>query len=289
MADTSKTFILPTTGGALVKTVVVTMDPGQYRPLHSHLTLEISMIVAGQGLYEIDGQRCPVKTGDIVLFNNNHIHALHNTGDGPIVNLALEFEPRFLWDTPMQSGGADWLDVFFHAKPGFSHRLDRDNPAFGGIQRQFGDLQAAMENDSPYREAVVYARLAGMLADMLQHYDFVQTPSAKAVRRHADMDRVLQYIHTNYARPITLEEMAQLLYINKNYFSQIFRDSNGIGPKEYLIKVRVAAAAQKLRESDAEVAEIAHACGFNSLSNFYAAFGRVIGKSPVEYRAHPLD
>lgn len=48
--------------------------------------------------------------------------------------------------------------------------------------------------------------------------------------------------------------------------------------------MRVMAAIDMLETTSADVLSISQTCGFNSLSNFYAAFKRTTGKSPVKYR-----
>ena len=77
--------------------------------------------------------------------------------------------------------------------------------------------------------------------------------------------------------------------MNKTYFCRVFRDVNGISPKEYVLKARVAAAAKLLNDTDREILDIAQTTGFNSISNFYNVFKRITGCSPAQYRQNPLD
>jgi transcriptional regulator GlxA family with amidase domain len=56
------------------------------------------------------------------------------------------------------------------------------------------------------------------------------------------------------------------------------------GILDYLTQYRVAHAQRLLVTTDLPVLEIALACGFNSLSRFYAAFKKICGRSPRTYR-----
>lgn len=273
----------------LVKMAVVSLEPDSCVGYHTHYTLELSLIASGEGEYRVDGQVYPVTAGDIVLFNNTEPHGMFNTASEPLVNVAIEFEPRFIWSNPAYTFDQALLAVFFDRNDHFRHKLDRQNPAFPSIQRQFREIQAEFEQKLPRYEAVIKAKLLGLLADLLRRYDVTNPLPTGTVRHHTGMNHVLKYIAEHYGEPLQLSTLAGILHVNESYFCRVFRESNGISPKEYIVKMRIAAAAQQLKSSDAGVLEIAQSCGFNSLSNFYTAFKRITGQSPAQYRAHPLD
>lgn len=289
MAFVVNRYSLDTSDDILVKMIIGSFDPGAYYRPHSHYTLELSMILVGEGVCSVDDHLYPMRPGDILLFNNDETHCMRNTGTGQLLNVALEFEPRFIWTNPSFSFHQDFLSVFFNRNDHFQNLLDRNNEAFPSIQKQFRQIQSEFENRPPHCEAVVKARLLGMLADMLRYYDITGVPAASHDRRHASMDQVLIYIAEHYSEPISLKTLAGILHMNESYFCQVFRESNGISPKEYIVKTRIAAAARQLKASDRGVLEIAQSCGFNSLSNFYSVFKRVTGVSPAQYRQCPLD
>lgn len=274
----------------LVKLAIVSAAPDSAVGMHTHHTLELSMILSGRGEYRLQDRVYPVKAGDIVLFNNTEVHGMWNTGDEPLVNMALEFEPRFIWSDPLYSFDQAFLSMFFSRNERFQYKLDRENPAYPIIKRQLEEIQTEFTEQLPRYEMIIKAKLLSLLADLLRHYDI--TPPADSPtdnRHHSDMNRVLHYITDHYAEPLTLEQLADMLHVSESYFCQLFRKSNGLSPKEYIVKVRTAAAAQQLKETDRSVLEIAENCGFNSPSNFYAAFKRITGKSPAQYRLNPLD
>ena len=289
MAYTVNRYTLSGTDDVLVKWIIGSFEPGSSFPPHSHYTLELSMILSGEGEYWVDGRVYPMQAGDIVLLSNDESHCMRNTGHCMLQNAALEFEPRFIWTNPSCSFQQDFLSVFFHRSQPFCNRLDRENTAFPSIQQQFLQMQEEFVNPQPHGEAVVKARLMGILADILRYYDIVQPLPSYHDQRYTGMEQVLTYISEHYSEPISLATLADILHVNKTYFSQVFRERNGISPHEYIVKMRIAAASQQLKSSDDSVLEIAQSCGFNSLSNFYSAFKRITGKSPTQYRQCPVD
>ena len=98
------------------------------------------------------------------------------------------------------------------------------------------------------------------------------------------MQHVQAYIAAHYTENLSVEQLADMMHISPSYFFQIFREVNGLSPKDYIIRMRVMAAIDMLETTSADVLSISQTCGFNSLSNFYAAFKRTTGKSPVKYR-----
>lgn len=276
-------------GDILVKLVTLPVDPGMQVGPHTHYTLELSMILSGEGEYRVEDRVYPAKEGDIFLFNNTESHGLFNTGKEPVWNLALEFEPRFIWSDPFFAFDPSFLGMFFSRSRQFENKLDRENPAYPAVRRQFEEIQTEFYHHLPRYEMVVKAKLLGLLADLLRHYDLVDDTPTAGHRHHEDMHRVLTYIAEHFAEPLPIEMLADMLHVNESYFCQLFRKSNGLSPKEYIIKVRTVAAAKLLKETDRSVLEIAEGCGFNSPSNFYAAFKRITGKSPQQYRRNPLD
>ncbi len=281
---------IPVPGDILVKLATVQGPPGDSIGMHTHHTLEISMITEGSGEYRLEDRVYPVEVGDILLFNNTELHGMWNTGDGMLTNVALEFEPRFIWSDPLYSFDQAFLSVFFSRNQHFSHKLDRQNPAYRAVKRQFEDIQVEFGGKLPRYEMIIKAKLLSLLADLSRHYDIANHAEPMVdTRHHGDMNRVLEYIADHYAEPLILRQLAEMLHVSESYFCQLFRKTNGLSPKEYIVKIRTAAAAKMLKDSDKNVLEIAEACGFNSPSNFYAAFKRITGKSPHQYRTNPRD
>ncbi|MGI6265100.1 MAG: helix-turn-helix domain-containing protein [Acutalibacteraceae bacterium] len=289
MSHTWHNEFLQVPGNTLVKLSVVHLDVDSRVGPHTHHTLELSRIQSGRGEYRVGKAVYPVGPGDMVLFNNMESHGMWNTGDEILVNVALEFEPRFIWSDPILSEDQALLAMFFDRSRNFSHKLDRDNPLFADVSRQFDMIREEFDRRLPAHPAVIKARLVGLLSDLLRHFDLVRPAGERSASPHPDMEQVLNYVSEHFAEPLSLDDLAAIMHVTPSYFCRLFRAANGLSPKEYIVKMRVIEATQRLKYSDADVLDIAQACGFNSLSNFYSAFKRITGKSPAQYRAAPID
>lgn len=98
------------------------------------------------------------------------------------------------------------------------------------------------------------------------------------------MSDVYSFIRMNYARAITLDEVASVANMSPFAFSRYFKKNSGAGVVEYINQVRTNRACYLLRETDNHIHEIATECGFHSISNFNKHFRRATTISPREYR-----
>jgi len=93
------------------------------------------------------------------------------------------------------------------------------------------------------------------------------------------------YIHSMYAEPITVTDIAAKAYLSPSYFSFMFRTFTGYTVKNYLNRYRLHLAALDLRDSKKQLAEIAYANGFSSQQAFTRSFSQMYGVAPAQFRS----
>ena len=89
----------------------------------------------------------------------------------------------------------------------------------------------------------------------------------------------------NYAREITVEELADMCKLNRSYFSKIFKQNMGCPPQEFLIRLRLSKAADLMKGTSGSIGDIAAQCGYPNQLHFSRAFRKRYGLSPREWRA----
>ncbi len=98
--------------------------------------------------------------------------------------------------------------------------------------------------------------------------------------------QVLEYINEHLSQDIKLADLAAMLGMSQFHFSHLFKQSIGTPPYQYLLQQRVERAKQLLKQSDAQVVDIALECGFNSHSHLSKQFRQLVGMTPTAYRAN---
>jgi PAS domain S-box-containing protein len=100
----------------------------------------------------------------------------------------------------------------------------------------------------------------------------------------AALSRAIEYIHRHLDEPLRLPELAELAGFSVYQFDQRIRSLFCVTAGQYLVKIRIETACQKLSETNEAIAQIALACGYSDQSAFTRQFKQVVGISPMAYR-----
>jgi AraC-like DNA-binding protein len=134
------------------------------------------------------------------------------------------------------------------------------------------------------------AKVARTADDLLAAYrvtvaDLTKAAKSPVAARHdRSLMRAIEHIHQHYAEPVRLQTLARLSGISPSYFSELFREREGMTFEQYLAGLRIERAKQLLASTDLGVARVARLSGFNSAQYFCRAFRRTEGVSPLGYR-----
>ncbi len=126
---------------------------------------------------------------------------------------------------------------------------------------------------------------------LMRHRHVVTRAKLVPVRRAATRREILRrislatdYIHSNYSRPLMLNDMAGAAFLSRHHFLRLFKHIHDVTPHEYLQRKRTSAAARLLRSTRMQVEEIVREVGFDSRSTLFRALRRFHGLTPRECR-----
>ena len=98
----------------------------------------------------------------------------------------------------------------------------------------------------------------------------------------------VEYLREHFRDKISIENLAKVAGLSSRQFGRCFAEAYGISPQTFLIKMRVQAACELLRNSNDELADIAMSLGFYDQSSFTLQFRKHMGQTPRRYRAQAL-
>ncbi len=93
----------------------------------------------------------------------------------------------------------------------------------------------------------------------------------------------LNIIETEFQTGITVNDISDRLYLNRTYFTKIFKEAVKESPGAYLHSHRMNTAANLLRSKKLPTATVAASVGFADVSSFSRAFKSFFGISPGRY------
>ncbi len=109
-------------------------------------------------------------------------------------------------------------------------------------------------------------------------------------RSRATVSRIIQtakdYIDEHYAEKLTLEAVADYIYLSPNYLSSLFRKEMEMNFIEYITEVRMRKAEKFLADGKMSVADAARMAGYKDAGYFCNVFTKRYGISPSAWKRH---
>jgi Response regulator containing CheY-like receiver domain and AraC-type DNA-binding domain len=96
--------------------------------------------------------------------------------------------------------------------------------------------------------------------------------------------QIKKYIESHYTEHISLESLANLFYISKEYLSKAFKAKFHKNLMNYIIELRMEKAKSMIEDKDISIKNICEAVGYDDISHFYRVFKNYYGISPGEMR-----
>lgn len=96
--------------------------------------------------------------------------------------------------------------------------------------------------------------------------------------------RAMDYIQEHYSEQVTLNEVADSVYVSTCYISRLFKKELGINFVDYLNGIRMEKAKELLRDPRYKTYEVAEKVGIPDAHYFSRLFKKVVGLTPTEFR-----
>ena len=267
----------------------------QYMPFEQRLSIKACW--GGDEQYLVDGRTLTVDDDNYLIFNDRRTYASAIRSVRPVRSFSVFFRPGFAEEvlggmlTPQdhildRSSDAERRSVEFA-----EHLRPHDRLVTPVLKYIAFHVKQGVDDEAWYEEQLSFL-LERMLGSHRLTAQTIQSLSASRRGKRQELYRRLNwgrdYIHSNYQRSITIDDMARAACLSKYHFIRLFHGLEGVTPYRYLQQKRVAAAQRLLSTTRLTHVEIAEQVGFDHRSTMFRHMRRLTGRSGRQWRSQSL-
>lgn len=233
---------------------------------HWHEEFQLTFVLSGTLELSVEKETYQVHENSGIIINSRKLHhALPLTEE--VEYVCIDFSPSFVNEELYRSTIKD-----------IENNRNFECAFLTLTLHQSGLLKGIVEENKRYNFLKIYELILSCLNE-IENY-----PTSSEKKENQDIYQLLNFIHQNFQRELTVTEIAQVIPINKNKCTNLFKAYTNQSPMNYTIDYRLLKAKELLLSTEDPISEICFAVGFNNLSYFIARFKKKFGSSPKQFR-----
>lgn len=117
---------------------------------------------------------------------------------------------------------------------------------------------------------------------------FEQRLSESKENSRDEVERTKSYIYAHYQEDISVEILAEKVYLSPGYFSYVFKKETGQNLSRFVKEYRIEQAKKRLADTNMKIVQICQETGFANVSYFCKSFKEYYGCTPEQFRKGAL-
>lgn len=101
---------------------------------------------------------------------------------------------------------------------------------------------------------------------------------------HKEIESIKQYIYDHYGEELSVEMLAEKVYMAPSYLSHIFKKETGLNLSRFIKNYRMEMAKKKLETTHEKIVTISYSVGYQNVSYFCQNFREYFGVTPQKFR-----
>lgn len=146
------------------------------------------------------------------------------------------------------------------------------------------DAGQAAEQQGAKPLQLPYCSLEELKSELLKLINNFRQDYGTSGNRKRFIELAIQFVEEHYTESITMNSVAEYLYLNPSYFSKIFHEETGETFSKYLIRLRIEKTKNLLKDSTLKIYEVAQKVGYQDFRHFVKLFKDQEGITPAQYR-----
>ncbi len=255
-------------------------------PWHVHPEIEIMLVMEGEGTRFVGDSIERFEAGDLVMVGTGLSHVWKNSARHYEAETNLRAKARVILFREDCFGSA-----FFHTPEmqpiqALFERAHRGIVFHGKTMQMVGSKIVQAYAQQGVRRFLTFVDILHELA-MSQEFRLLSSIGYSQAMQAGDMlrlNKVLDYLMSEFRSPIRLNDIASLANMAPTAFCRYFKSRTNKTVIGFVNELRIGYAHKLLIETPQPISDIADACGFTNVSNFYRQFQLITQRSPLQYR-----
>lgn len=243
----------------------------------AHRKFEIIYIVQGEERYNIEGEHYHIQDGDIIFVMPNEIHSMVGNHLKAFERILVYFDFDMLRDM-FRVADIELDETFLEL-----HRVNRVIPERlvkkYGIKDVIFDMAAIDPND---RSAGF--RLMSKIFELIVRLTNTATDAEEVVLpviKDQVVKDVINYIDAHISDRISLDDIANELYVSKSTLCHKFAEHMNISVNRFIATKKIYHAAELIKSGKSAI-EAAQAAGYDQYTTFYHNYKQIMGRAPSD-------
>lgn len=252
---------------------------------HWHPEIELTLVEDGEMIYQINGTELHVRQGDIIFGNSNALHSGHYIEGEKCHYWSITFDPRLIYGFENSLIQTKYVDLVVGGSEFSSLCFDGSEDWHGDVRENMRAIIALEMKKPEFYEMKIQILLSGIWILLLEHRgDFAPDEKSLNPKASARLKTILGFIHENYDKKITLDDIADSVHICKSECCRFFKKHMQESLFDYLLRYRVEQSIPYLRNPEYSITDAAFYSGFADGGYYSRVFRKITGCSPREYR-----
>jgi two-component system response regulator YesN len=155
-------------------------------------------------------------------------------------------------------------------------------------------MRAAVDIGAPLEEMAIFIKmynkilveettfedLCYLTKEVMESFMLVVYENRTKKQTNQHLVSAINFIKQNFSGDLSLETVANHVYVSSYYLSHLFRDEMDMSFSDYVNKVRMEESKRLLKDNTLKTQEVAELVGFNDSNYFSKAFKKYYGVSP---------
>lgn len=253
-------------------------------------SLALCCVVQGRKRFSVDGDQYVCDPFHYLLFTRGmrfETEILEATQDTPYLSFVLQIDPsvvRLVATDITERRHPAGAKVYPTSAPA-AHVSPFHEYFMGSVLRFLRALGTA-----PDRRVLAPIHLQEITYRLMRAEQVSRLLQAAARERRDDpLACAIQYFRENLAAPLTVADLANHVRMSPSALTALFAQATGMGPYQFLKRMRLDRAATLLIQEQLTVTEVARRVGYSSPSHFTNEFRRFFGVTPRRYAETQRD